>query len=47
MVLPLLAPIVLFLSVLVYFKEIRKADEALAEKRNKIEAELPRFGVLS
>jgi tight adherence protein C len=43
LVLPLLAPIVLFLAVLVYFKEIRKADEALVEKRNKIEAELPRF----
>lgn len=42
-VLPLLAPIVLFLAVLVYFKEIRKADEALSAKRNKIEQELPRF----
>ena len=26
-----------------YFKEIRKADEALAAKRGKIEQELPRF----
>jgi tight adherence protein C len=42
-VLPLLAPIVLFAAVLVYFKEIRKADEALAAKRGKIEQELPRF----
>ncbi|WP_312354735.1 secretion protein F [Aminipila sp.] len=42
-VLPLLAPIVLFAAVLVYFKEIRKADEALAVKRGKIEQELPRF----
>ncbi len=42
-VLPLLAPIVLFTAVLVYFKEIRKADEALAAKRGKIEQELPRF----
>jgi tight adherence protein C len=42
-VLPLLAPIVLFASILVYFKEIRKADEALAAKRGKIEQELPRF----
>ncbi|TCK89061.1 tight adherence protein C [Natranaerovirga hydrolytica] len=41
--LPLLAPIVLFAAVLVYFKEIRKADEALAVKRGKIEQELPRF----
>ena len=42
-VLPLLAPIVLFTAILVYFKEIRKADEALAAKRGKIEQELPRF----
>ncbi|MSU03380.1 secretion protein F, partial [Tissierella sp. DSM 105185] len=28
---------------LVYFKEIRRADEELNEKRNKIEKELPRF----
>lgn len=43
MVLPLLAPFLLLLAVLVYFKEIRKADEALEEKRNRIEQELPRF----
>ena len=42
-ILPLLSPIVLFLAVLVYFKEIRKADEALSAKRSKIEQELPRF----
>ena len=42
-VLPLIAPIVLFLAVLIYFKEIRKADEALSVKRNEIEQELPRF----
>lgn len=42
-VLPLLAPIVLFTAILVYFKEVRKADEALAAKRGKIEQELPRF----
>ncbi len=42
-VLPLLAPVLLFLAVLLYFKEIRKADEALLEKRSKIEGELPRF----
>ena len=42
-VLPLIGPIVLFLAVLIYFKEIRKADEALSVKRNKIEQELPRF----
>lgn len=43
MVLPLLAPIILILAVLVYFKEIKKADEALSAKRGKIEQELPRF----
>jgi archaeal flagellar protein FlaJ len=42
-VLPLLAPVVLFLAVLIYFKEIRKADEALSAKRSRIEQELPRF----
>lgn len=43
MILPLLAPILLFLAVLLYFKEIKKADEKLSAKREKIEAELPRF----
>lgn len=43
MILPLLAPIILILAILVYFKEIRKADEALSAKRSKIEQELPRF----
>lgn len=42
-ILPLLSPIVLFLAVLIYFKEIRKADEALSAKRSKVEQELPRF----
>ncbi|OLS03546.1 secretion protein F [Tissierella creatinophila] len=42
-ILPLLAPIILFLSIMTYFKEIKKADEELKEKREKIERELPRF----
>lgn len=42
-ILPLLAPFLLLVAILVYFKEIRKADEALAEKRSRIEQELPRF----
>jgi len=42
-VLPLLAPVALFLAVLIYFKEIRKADEALSAKQSRIEQELPRF----
>lgn len=40
---PLLSPMLVFLSVLVYFKEIRKADEQLKAKREQIESELPRF----
>lgn len=43
MFMPLLSPIVLILAVLMYFKEVRKADEALSAKRGKIEQELPRF----
>lgn len=42
-ILPLLAPILLFLAVLIYFKEIKKADEKLSVKKGKIEIELPRF----
>ena len=42
-ILPLLSPVIVFLAVLIYFKEIRKADEALQAKRGKIEQELPRF----
>ncbi|MEG0825730.1 MAG: secretion protein F, partial [Oscillospiraceae bacterium] len=38
-----LAPVLLILAILVYFKEIRKADEALTSKRSQIEQELPRF----
>lgn len=41
--LPLLSPVLIILAVLTYFKEIRKADEQLKEKREQIEAELPRF----
>lgn len=40
---PLLSPMLVFLSILVYFKEIRKADEQLKAKREQIESELPRF----
>lgn len=41
--LPLLAPVVVFLAIAVYFKETRRADERLSEKRGEVEAELPRF----
>lgn len=43
MIMPLLSPVILILAVLMYFKEIRKVDEALSDKRGKIEQELPRF----
>lgn len=42
-ILPFLAPILIFLAVMIYFKEIKKADEKLSAKREKIEMELPRF----
>lgn len=40
---PLLSPVVFILAVLIYFKEIQKADEKLKEKRTEIEGELPRM----
>ena len=42
-VLPLLAPLLVVLAVLVYFKESRRVDELAAKRRAGIEAELPRF----
>lgn len=43
MIIPLLAPVLLFLTILIYFREIKKANEKLSAKRAKIEFELPRF----
>lgn len=43
LVFPLLSVIVVFLSVMIYFQEINRADELLAAKRGTIESELPRF----
>ncbi len=40
---PLLALFLILLGVMVYYKEIRKADEMLREKREQIEGELYRF----
>lgn len=40
---PILSPVVFILAVLIYFKEIQKADEKLKEKRAEIEGELPRM----
>jgi len=42
-VLPLLAPVVLILAILTYFKTTQSADEKLKAKREEIEQELPRF----
>lgn len=42
-IMPLLAPVVLFLAVAVYFREIKQADDIVKEKRDEIEYELPRF----
>lgn len=43
LIFPLLSPVLVFLAVLIYFKETRKADEQLKVKREQIERELPRF----
>lgn len=43
LIFPLFSPVLVFLAVLVYFKEARKADEQLKAKREQIERELPRF----
>jgi hypothetical protein len=43
LIFPLLFPVITFLSIAIYFKEIRSAEEALKEKREDIEYELPRF----
>lgn len=43
LIFPLLALAVVVLAILVYFKEYRKADEKVSERRDKIETELPRF----
>lgn len=40
---PMVFPVILFLSVAVYFKEIRSADEVIRKRREEIEFELPRF----
>lgn len=45
---PILAPVILFTAIAIYFREINSADQALKEKRQDIEYELPRFaGVLT
>lgn len=43
LILPLLAPVMIVLAILVYYKESRKLQEQVAARRDKIESELPRF----
>lgn len=43
LVFPLLSPMLVFIAVMIYFKETQKADEKLKAKRGQIESELPRF----
>jgi Flp pilus assembly protein TadB len=43
LIIPLMFPVVLFLSIAVYFKEIGLANDAVKERREDIEYELPRF----
>jgi archaeal flagellar protein FlaJ len=43
LVFPLLAPILLILAIMIYFKEIKRAEVMLKAKREKMESELPRF----
>jgi hypothetical protein len=43
MILPLLAPVLLIIAILVLFKELGKADEKLKKSKQAIEYEIPRF----
>ncbi|MFT9493892.1 type II secretion system F family protein [Anaerosolibacter sp.] len=40
---PILVPVILFLSVAIYFKEIQRAEAAVKKRKDDIEFELPRF----
>jgi len=43
LIFPLIFPVLLFLSVAIYFKEIKSAEDAIKQRRDEIEFELPRF----
>lgn len=43
LIMPLLSPILMLLSIATYFKEIRRVDGLLQDKRREIEGDLPRF----
>ncbi len=40
---PILTPVILFLSVAIYFKEVKSAEDAVKKRKEDIEFELPRF----
>ncbi|KYH30445.1 hypothetical protein CLTEP_26580 [Clostridium tepidiprofundi DSM 19306] len=42
-ILPMISPVILFLTIAVYFKEVKSADEAVKKQREEIEYELSRF----
>lgn len=44
-VFPIISFVVLFLSIMIYFKEIRSAEEAMKKRKESIENELPRFAL--
>ncbi len=43
LIFPMVFPVILFLAVAVYFKEIRSADDMMQKRREEMEFELPRF----
>lgn len=43
LIMPLLSPILMLLAIATYFKEIRRIDGLLQDKRREIEGDLPRF----
>lgn len=43
LIFPLLAPVILFLAIAIYFREMKQADEIVKARREEIEYELPRF----
>lgn len=42
-ILPIITPVIVFLTVAVYFKEIKSAEDKVKKQREEIEYELPRF----
>lgn len=43
LIFPMLVPVIVILAVMIYFKELKKADTKFASRRKEIENELPRF----